>query len=246
MDSVIEPMFQPVPSGLGHPSALTQTTYYLGKDWDKSTEDISSVAELMGEQGILPENTRIMRTESCYNILQASVAQGEAGCFATDSMPGKTIRLVKGDHKQELELICQYLDEAMKYTATSAQTQMLQYIQKSFLSGDLEAYRESLRIWVNDKAPPVETVIGFVEPYRDPFGVRGEFEGIVGIPDERETEILNNLARMANQFVNQLPWVDTESGDKGPFEQDLFEPPDFSSLQSKLISFPRLVQTIVD
>jgi dipeptidyl-peptidase-3 len=105
----------------------------------------------------------------------------------------------------------------------------------SFLLGDLELYREAQKTWITDKAPTVETVLGFVEPYRDPLGVRAEFEGIVGIPEPSETELLNKLANVGDIFVAKLPWVNEGTGSirKGPFEKDIFDPPDFSSVQSE-------------
>lgn len=109
---------------------------------------------------------------------------------------------------------------------------MLERLVESFNSGGLQEYKTSQEIWVKDKAPPVETVLGFVEPYWDPLGVRAEFEGIVGIPDPEETQILAGLASKADAFVYKLPWVH-QNESKGPFENDLFDPPDFSSIQSK-------------
>jgi dipeptidyl-peptidase-3 len=64
----------------------------------------------------------------------------------------------------------------------------------SFETGDLHAYRAAQRAWVRDITPRVESVLGFVEPYRDPAGVRGEFEGIVGVVDAEGEE---GLARIA-------------------------------------------------
>lgn len=226
-------MFYPFPHSLGRPSSLSQTAYYLGEDCMQSSADLSFIAELMEEQGILPENTRVLKSGLCYDILQASVNEGESGCFLTDTLPGKTIRLVKGDHKAELRQICHYLQQAREYACNATQEQMLEKIHDSFVTGDLEAYKAAQRTWVSDKAPPVETVIGFVEPYRDPLGVRGEFEGIVGIPDTVESKRLNILASMADKLVCRLPWVDSDGDSKGPWEKDLFEPPDFSSVQSK-------------
>ncbi|OJI87134.1 hypothetical protein ASPTUDRAFT_54154 [Aspergillus tubingensis CBS 134.48] len=171
-------------------------------------------------------------TQSSYYL--ASVAEDKVALegFGGSGASDKKVFLVKGDHKEELKRVCDCLQQAIPYASNAAQVEMLRQIIDSFQTGSLEAYRESLRIWVNDKAPPVETAIGFVEPYRDPLGVRAEFEGIVGIPDAAETKILNTLATKANQLVYKLPWVEGTGDSKGPYEKELFEPPDFSSINS--------------
>ncbi|GAT27472.1 dipeptidyl peptidase III [Aspergillus luchuensis] len=212
LGQIKEPMMSPLPSSLGHPGPFTQSSYYLGEDCLESSEDIATISKLMEAQSILPENTRLKAYQDtdtrCYDIMQASVVEEK----------------VAWDYLMDREPI--------PYAPNAAQVEMLQQIIDSFQTGSLEAYRESLRIWVNDKAPPVESVIGFVEPYRDPLDVRAEFEGIVGIPDAAETKILNTLATKANQLVYKLPWVEGTGDSKGPYEKELFEPPDFSSINS--------------
>ncbi|KAL4921945.1 peptidase family M49-domain-containing protein [Aspergillus aurantiobrunneus] len=220
LDHNVQSMFSQPPNSLGGPGSFTQTTYYLGEECLASPEDLSAISILMKDISVHPENTRLRKyTHSgseCYDILQASILENT---------------LDHSDHKQELQRICQLLREAIKYASNPAQKQLLQMIIDGSMAGDLEVYKRSQEIWVTDKAAPVETVLGFIEPYRDPLVVRAEFEGIVGIPDPAETKILNELARVADKFVNRLPWV-VDGGNKGPFEKDLFEPPDFSRVQS--------------
>ncbi|GLB15002.1 hypothetical protein AtubIFM61612_004809 [Aspergillus tubingensis] len=238
LKQIKDPMISPLPSSLGHPGPFTQSSYYLGEDCLESSEDIAMISKLMEDQSILPENTRLKAYQNsntrCYDIMQASVAEDKVALegFGGSGASDKKVFLVKGDHKEELKRVCDCLQQAIPYASNAAQVEMLRQIIDSFQTGSLEAYRESLRIWVNDKAPSVETVIGFVEPYRDPLGVRAEFEGIVGIPDAAETKILNTLATKANQLVYKLPWVENTGDSKGPYEKGLFEPPDFSSINS--------------
>lgn len=236
---VKEPMFAETPSSLGAPGPYTQTAYYLGDECLASREDVNAISTIMEENAILPENTRLRRYDTGgkprYEILQASVEEDEyvlRSKYKTSTIG--QVRLVKGDYKEELEKVCYYLQEALEYTPNPAQRLMLERIHGSFLTGDLRDYKGGQKFWVTDKAPAVETVMGFVEPYRDPLGVRAEFEGIVGVADTAETSRLHCLADIANSIVCRLPWVKDYGTSKGPFEKEMFEPPDFSSVQSRL------------
>lgn len=129
-------------------------------------------------------------------------------------------RLVRGDHSLELSHICSALTEASRYAANETQKAVISKYIESFRTGDLECYRESQRAWIGDKAPRVENTFGFVEPYRDPYGTRAEFEGIVAIRDTEATKALTKLVEHSATFIRRLPWVDgisVENDGKGPF-----------------------------
>jgi dipeptidyl-peptidase III len=170
-------MFQTPPLGLGLPAQLTQSAYYPGHEGPSFQEDAALVSKVLDELSILPENTRLgKRSLSVENevldVLQASVKESKYICHVTNgSVPsGKTIRVVNGDHKDELARINEYLRKALEYVSNKSQYDMICKIQDSFDTGNLATYKDSQRTWVNDKAPPVETVIGFIEPY-SVFGV---------------------------------------------------------------------------
>ncbi|KAL4792863.1 dipeptidyl peptidase III [Aspergillus venezuelensis] len=207
---IAKPMYQMPPLSLGFPGELTQSAYYLGFEG--------------GEESSLRMEAALVSKE-VLSILQASVTESTTlykGKNSADAEPGKkTIQIVTGDHKDELAQIKAHLDQALKYVSNHAQHDMINKLQE-----------KSQSIWVRDRAPAVESIFGFVEPYRDPLGVRSEFEGIVGIPDSRETETLNTLSEQANEFVCRLPWLTDDSGSRGPFEKSRFEVPDFSSVQN--------------
>lgn len=239
-EQIRDPIFRTTPLSLGLPSQLTQSTYYPGHGGPSFQEDMAFVSKVMDELTILPENTRVEKTylsseNEVLDIRQASVSESMSICHVPSNSisNGKIIRLVNGDHKDELARINAYLSKALDYVSSESQYDMIRKIQESFATGDLAAYKDAQRIWVGDKAPPVETVIGFIEPYRDPLGVRSEFEGIVGIPDADKTRVLRELSNMADKFVCRLPWVNGDSNNKGPFEKETFEAPDFASIQSK-------------
>ena len=236
-DDIVTPMMAKPPFSLGFPSDLAQSAYYPG-DQHMSKDEIALVSQTLGDHSIYPENTRIQKIQSLkrpiFEVLQASVQRdASAPEFSLRDSKG-ILRIVRGDHAKELDLICHSLAEASKYASELQQTVLEQYID-SFQTGSLRTYRDSQRTWIRDKGPRVENIFGFVEPYRDPFGIRAEFEGIVGISDIEETKILKSLVDNSDKFIRRLPWVittDLEGQSKGPFEKTLFEPPDFASIHS--------------
>jgi len=217
------------PFSLGYPSDDTQSSYYLGGNISEA--DITAVSRILEQNTIFPENTRIRKRDdnTGFDVLLASVERGDLASLPLPDGKG-TVRLVGGDYSDDLERVCAELTEASKWAANDRQSDFLKLYIESFETGSLEAYRESQRIWVRDKAPRVENIFSFVEPYRDPHGVRAEFEALVAIADDEETKLLAKLVQNSDTFIRRLPWATPENNGKGPFERDLFEPPDFSSI----------------
>ena len=236
--TIVEPIMSIPPFSLGYPSDLTQSAYYPGPN-PMSEQEIALVSGLLERHSIYPENTRIRKELSSdhaqvFEVLQASVNQDDTAIHLTVENHDPSVKLVRGDHAKDLENVALSLEQAAKFAAHKGQEEYLLLCSASFRTGELETYRDSQRSWVQDKMPSVESIFGFVEPYRDPHGTRAEFEGLVAIMDPEETKTLARLVEHSDTFIRRLPWAGGEvNNGKGPFEKALFEPPDFTSIHSK-------------
>lgn len=231
-------MLSPKPGILGYPGPTAQSSYY---PTHITASEVKKVSDMMVQKSIGVENTRILKSggtdgeaNTFFDILQASVESDEAPRIIgqLEEASDASVRLVRGDHSYDLQRVNQALSEAVQYCANATQRRMLDKLQESFRSGDLEAYREAQTIWVKDRGPKVEVLFGFLEAYRDPYGTRAEFEGVVSISDPKGSKALTTLVERSQEFLAELPWVKgaAEDGVNGPYESDLFEAPEFTSV----------------
>ncbi|KAF1961986.1 dipeptidyl peptidase III [Byssothecium circinans] len=237
--NVAEDMYSKPPYSLGYPSDKARSNYYPDTP-NISRDEIALVSKVMAKHSIGPENTRLRKLTDCenvgYELLQASVESTTEKIDSDELSDG--IKVVRGDHREELSRICDELLEAKKFAANDAQVKFLSQFEKSFRTGSLEAFQEAQKTWVTDHGPAVENMIGFVEPYRDPHGVRAEWEGFIGIRDPGETEKLAGCVENSTAFIRLLPWaVASENDGKGPFEKGTFEPPDLTILHALTVCY---------
>lgn len=218
----------------GFPSQGHMSTYYPDSP-DITREEIEKVGELLGSKGILPENTRIRKSKGGdYEVLIASALSkpppkgsdaGEVTTWELSSpLEGKKVSLVFGDHQEEMAKIALHIKKAGLHAANDTQKKMMDEYAKSFGTGSLKAFKESQKLWVKDKGPEVESNIGFIETYRDPAGIRGEWEGMVAMVNKERTRAFQKLVEAAPAAIPKLPW-------SKDFEKDEFSAPDFTSLE---------------
>ncbi|KAI1830109.1 hypothetical protein DTO013E5_7643 [Penicillium roqueforti] len=234
LDRIVGPLLAVPPFNLGYPSKSAQSGYYPGTEL-MSQKEIARVSEAMIEHFIGPENTRVQKLiedgKPIYHLLQASA---ESGVPANGLHKlANDIFIIRGDHSVEMSKICSDLTRAKEYVSNSRQTRFLQLYIESFSTGSLEAYQESQKAWVMDVSARVENMIGFIESYRDPAGIRSEWEAMIGISDPGETLRLKRFVESSTSIIRQLPWaVEGVNDGKGPFEKSLFEAPDFTSVHA--------------
>ncbi|KAJ6030097.1 uncharacterized protein N7446_000840 [Penicillium canescens] len=219
---------------LGYPDGGHMTTYYPDSP-TISKGEITAIGDLMEKKGLALENTRIRKTPSGdFELLIASGVSsppakdrdlGEVETFDLEGdLKGKNLRLVFGDHQEEMAKIAHSVKKAGLNAANVNQKRMLDSYALSFGAGSIEAFKESQRIWVKDQKPALETNLGFVETYRDPHGVRGEWEGFVALVNLERTRAFGALVDSAESMIPKLPWGKD-------FEKDTFLSPDFTSLE---------------
>merc|ERR1719433_1787160 len=104
---------------------------------------------------------------------------------------------------------------AEKYCANDNESQMMREYVKSFSGGSIEDHKNASRFWVKNKGPVVETYIGFIESYQDPFGVRGEWEGFCAVVDKETSAKFQRLVDGAPDLLKILPWG-------ADYEKDVF------------------------
>lgn len=220
---------------LGFPGKGHVSGYYPDSP-DLTQEEIEAVGAFVGSQELLPENTRVRRSEQGYDILIASattepppdnidsIGQVKSWEVSDGVLKGKKISLVFGDHQKEMTRIAENMAKAKEHAANDTQKKMMGEYVTSFETGSLKAFKESQKLWVSDIGPDVESDVGFIETYRDPAGIRGEWEGFVAMVNKERTLAFKKLVDSAPAMIPKLPW-------SKDFEKDVFTPPDFTSLE---------------
>ena len=219
---------------LGYPEQGHMTTYYPDSP-DITKEEIAIIGDVLEEKKLLLENTRLKKLPS--GDFELLIASGTKNPPASDrdlgetttiplsgKLEGKKLDLVFGDYLNQMAKAAVEIKRAEKEAGNETERKMLEEYAKTFATGSINAFKESQKFWVQDKGPMVETNIGFVETYRDPHGVRAEWEGFVAMVNQERTRAFGKLVESASSMIPKLPW-------SKDFEKDKFLSPDFTSLE---------------
>lgn len=184
-------------------------------------EDAVAANDFLASKKIDGVNTRVFKEEDGTLVIRVAAAQ-EKHVPAVD-FNGRAIAMYYGDHKAEMARVVAELRKARPYAENETEVRMLDHYIEHFEHGDVDEHKASQKEWVKDVGPTVETNIGFIESYRDPSGVRAEWEGFVAVVNKEQSKMYGALVAQAEKFIVQLPWG-------AAFEKDVFTSPDFTSL----------------
>ncbi|KAL5008870.1 hypothetical protein ScPMuIL_014451 [Solemya velum] len=214
------------------------TTYFSA---NCNAEDAKIAQEFMISKDLSPYNTRLFKVEdpqtkqATYQIRLASSEEGagdvpDCGCILGDhqfkpegSEAPITFQISRGDYSKLMGLVADNLEKTRKYSSNELERSMLTEYIRSFRTGSIPAHKEGSKFWIKNKGPVVESYIGFIESYRDPNGLRGEFEGFVAVVNKKMSAKFAALVENAEHMLALLPWPVT-------YEKDQFLRPDFTSL----------------
>ncbi|PSR74920.1 hypothetical protein PHLCEN_2v9454 [Hermanssonia centrifuga] len=204
------------------------SNYYLGEPvTDEEVAAIQAAAEKIGVDVL---NTRVKKdSQTEFTLLVASVNVESSAVHDIEILDKQAKLTVQyGDFTENLTKTVAALVEAKKYAANEHEVAMLEGYIKSFETGSIPAHKKASEHWVKDVGPVVETYIGFVETYVDPYGGRAEWEGFTAIVDKALSAKYETLVNNAPELIKVLPWGKD-------FEVDVFRKPDFTALE--VVSF---------
>ncbi|KAA1076581.1 hypothetical protein PGT21_012279 [Puccinia graminis f. sp. tritici] len=219
---------------IGKPSAGHLSNYYPDSP-DISDQEINQVQALCDAHQLSTLNTRLVKHSSTeFSLLIASVNSTLSSelfprsPLRSTSEPSLTVHLKPTDFSGPLTRVCEALQEAAKYCGSGLRSEMIAEYVRCFREGDMEAHKRASIKWVQDLSPVVESYLGHIESYVDPFAQRAEWEGFTAIVNKELSQKFELLVHNAQHLVRSLPW--------GPsFEVDVFRKPDFTALE--ILSF---------
>ncbi len=142
-----------------------------------------------------PENSRLVKIEG-----QLEEEVYRAGDTRRKIMPGR--------YSQELRRVMGWLYDAMPVAQKRERrtlTELVEYLQSGEKSAFYRAFAGS-----NGESYPVEFSLGFTDTSLDPRGVKGLYEGFVGVLDQANTSRVQSLIRHAQYFESKMPWGENE------------------------------------
>lgn len=166
---------------IGKPSEGHISAYYFGNPTDAEVDEVQALCD---GAGISTLNTRLAKEKDGELTLLVASSADVPAAWPKTLTSGKlnfTVTIKGGDYKDALAKVSAGLEKAVEHAEKDNRKAMIKDYVKSFTNGDYADHEEGSKKWVKDIGPPVETYIGFIENYVDPFAARAEFEAFVAM-----------------------------------------------------------------
>lgn len=193
---------------------------------------LNAICPVIFDPAVLPkrvnqaEGEDLVRTSAC-NFYEG-VSQKEAEDFyasqhdpkAGDCQPswGLNSKLSKHDGKiaeekyttsglygPALQKIVYWLGKAKDVAENELQKKLIDLLINYYTTGDLHVFDEYSIEWLKEQQGTVDFINGFIEVYGDPLGLKGTWEGIVELRDEKATQRTRTIAENAQWFEDHSP-----------------------------------------
>ncbi|KAH0788622.1 Dipeptidyl-peptidase III [Histomonas meleagridis] len=201
-----------------HPTGVN--TYYEPSDFTE--EEAKGIDSVLTSNKIKLETTKIIRHDDRYEVQLPSIEIDTTG-KQIGEYKGKPIYITKGRYSSILKGVVYWLNESLKHCSNNEEKLMLESLILHYQKGDCDDHVRYSEHWVRDLNPNVETYSGFIESYRDPDGVRAEFESFVACVDKEESSILHEFVNSSALVLPLLPYPKE-------YERKTFNPPSYNAI----------------
>lgn len=231
--SLRQEIYTSEPEGLlqvGEPSKGHLSNYFpIDQDAEPPTEkEVQAIQAVCDFNKISTTNTRLLKKSPTeFDVLIASIDQKVEDAKLPTNSEFK-VRFVYGDFSEQLSNVVAHLKRAQSYAGTEKRKKIIEKYIESFQSGSIGKHEEASELWVSDVGPAVETYIGFIEAYVDPYMARAEWEGFVACVDKEGSKQFDELVDQASVLIKKFPWP-------AEFEVPEFQRPDYTSIE--ILSF---------
>lgn len=174
-----------------------KNNYYFG---GIKEEQIKKTDDILKKNNYSLINTRLMMFNSSKIVtLIGSIEEKQI------TLDEQNI-LFFGEYSSFLKRINNYLEDAKKYVPQDSEKEVINDYINFFNTGNIETHKESQKKWVSENLSSIDFNIGWNECVLDPMGVRGLFEGFVGIADKFLSQKYEQLVKLVKELSNELPW----------------------------------------
>ena len=201
------------------------TTYFTPNCTNEDSDLVNRFFKLKNMEGYINRVFKVAKGgENGRDLFEIRHAAAESSVIGDrEVFENADFVITAGDYNSLMHKVNENLLKAKDYGSNEDEKSMLEFYIQSFKEGSLDAHKNGSRHWIKNKGPTVETYIGFIETYRDPVGMRGEFEGFVAMVNKEQSAKFQELVDNAENLLTYLPWPKE-------FEKDTFLRPDFTSL----------------